>query len=103
MRLNKSFAIPFFTTLGTTAYADSGIGNNWGPGHMWESGYGMFGGLMMVLFWGIVIALIVMAVRRYRTGTGKPDQDPAKILKERFARGEIDEDEYRKRLATLNE
>ena len=76
MRLNKSFAIPFFTTLGTTAYADSGIGNNWGPGHMWESGYGMFGGLMMVLFWGIVIALIVMAVRRYGMAQESPIKTP---------------------------
>ncbi|WP_377513414.1 SHOCT domain-containing protein [Octadecabacter sp. R77987] len=103
MRLKKSFVIPFFTALGTAAYADNGMGNDWDFGHMWGGGYGMSGGLMMVLFWGVVIALIVVAVRRHGTGTGKPDQDPAKILKERFARGEIDEDEYRKRLATLNE
>lgn len=33
-------------------------------GHMnWGGGYGMFGGLMMLVFWGVFIALIVMAVR----------------------------------------
>jgi putative membrane protein len=30
-----------------------------------------------------------------------PGPDPPRILEERFARGEIDEDEFRRRLATL--
>jgi len=34
---------------------------------MWGGGHGMFGGLMMILFWGIVIALIVFAVKWFPT------------------------------------
>ncbi len=80
------------------ALADS----NEGFGHMWGGGYGMFGGLMMVVFWGLVIGLIVLAVRRY---SGRSDSDAEQsalnILKDRYARGEIDEEEYERRKAKL--
>ena len=58
----------------------------------------------MVVFWGLLITLVVVLVR----GMNRPgDQglgqrpSPERLLAERFARGEIDEDEYRRRLATL--
>ena len=66
----------------------------------------------MVLFWGAVIFGIVMLVRHFgRSGqppaeprppqsAGSP-QPPARLLAERFARGEIGEEEYRQRLAVL--
>lgn len=73
-----------------------------GFGHMWGGGYGMFGGLMMVLFWALIIGLIVLAVRRFSgqsvSGAG---QSAMEVLKERYARGEIDEDEYERRKAKL--
>jgi len=80
--------------------------NTWenGYGHMaWGGGYGMFGGLMMLVFWGIVIALIVVAVRWFgaqNTSQGNP-ATPLDILKTRFANGELDEDEFHKRKAAL--
>jgi len=61
----------------------------------------------MVLFWGAVIAGIVLLVRHFgRSGqqTLAPPSQPAspeQLLAERFARGEIDEEEYRQRLAVL--
>lgn len=77
-------------------------------GHM--SGWGWTGAMVgMVFFWGL---LIVLAVAAYRALTGRGAQtpgpgtstaDPRRILAERFARGEIDEDEYRGRLAALDE
>jgi putative membrane protein len=66
----------------------------------------------MVLFWGAVIFGIVMLVR-YFGRSGQPPaeprspqslespQSPERLLAERFARGEIDEEEYRRRLAVL--
>jgi putative membrane protein len=60
----------------------------------------------MVLFWGAVIFGIVALVRYVGRG-GPPAGEPAppatpeRLLAERFARGEIDEDEYQRRLATL--
>nr|WP_299246420.1 hypothetical protein [uncultured Halomonas sp.] len=65
---------------------------NYGWGHM------LFGGLMMVLFWGAVIALVVFLVRslirgRVEVGDGVSRQRPTALdlLQERYARGEIDQ------------
>ncbi|WP_334151453.1 SHOCT domain-containing protein [Hyphomicrobium sp.] len=73
-----------------------------GSGHMMWGGHGIFGGLMMVFFWALIIALIFLAVRgfsnRSDTGTGQSATD---VLRERYARGEIDEDEFERRLAKL--
>ena len=63
----------------------------------------------MILFWGAVIFGIVMLVRRFGQ-RGQPPaeprplqflESPERLLAERFARGEIDEEEYRQRLAVL--
>ena len=66
----------------------------------------------MILFWGAVIFGIVALVRHLgRSGqppaapqppqTLASPQTPEQLLAERFARGEINEDEYRQRLAVL--
>jgi putative membrane protein len=63
--------------------------------------------ISMVLFWGAVIAGIVLLVRHLSRGgqqTPAPPSQPAtpeQLLAGRFARGEIDEEEYRQRLAVL--
>lgn len=70
---------------------------------MWGSGHGMFGGLMMILFWGIVIALILFAVKWVsdNRGAGGPRRDALEILRERFASGDIDEEEFDRRRKVL--
>ncbi len=58
--------------------------------------------ISMLLFWGVLVAggvLLVRALARPPDGRGGPS--PEQLLAERYARGEIDEDEYRRRLATL--
>jgi putative membrane protein len=72
------------------------------------SGWGWFAmSVGVVLFWAVVITAIVLLVR-YLGHTGeRPNQPPTahapeQMLAERFARGEIDETEYRQRLATLH-
>ncbi|WP_236736931.1 SHOCT domain-containing protein [Palleronia pelagia] len=63
----------------------------------------------MILFWGIIIALIVWAVMalRGKGGNGGPDAtgrpDALETLRERLAKGEIDEEEFRRRKAALDE
>jgi putative membrane protein len=56
--------------------------------------------LLMLLFWGGLSALVIWAIRRVW-----PSDDQAtsalRILNERFARGEIDQQEYDTRKATL--
>jgi putative membrane protein len=54
-----------------------------------------------LLIIGGLLALGVWAVRRFSVPRVGPGPDPPRILEERFARGEIDEDEFRRRLATL--
>jgi len=62
-----------------------------------------------VLFWGLVIVGIVALVRyasRSPQQTGLPQADrraPDQVLADRFARGEIDEQEYQRRLDVLLE
>ena len=73
-----------------------------GFGHMWGGGYGMFGGLMMVAFWGVIIGLVILAIRGF---TGRSDTAPPPnaldILRERYAKGEIDENEFERRKEKL--
>jgi putative membrane protein len=61
--------------------------------------------ISMVLFWGLLIAGGVLLYRGLnQPGTGAPAgyrPSPEHLLAERFARGEIDEEEYQRRLATL--
>lgn len=76
---------------------------------MWWFGDGTLNGwgyalmtVSMVLFWGLVIYGVVWLVRSAgpdeRAKTGPAAED---LLAERFARGEIDEPEYRQRLEVL--
>lgn len=70
-----------------------------GPG----VGWGIFMSVAMLAFWGGIIGLLVYAVRQHFRSQlqGGRATDPKQILSERFARGEIDEDEYRSRLEVL--
>lgn len=73
---------------------------------MWWHGPHMFGwgwmhgfGLMSILFWVLVAGLIVAVVRsrRQRSVQGGPDgarSSGLTILEERYAKGEIQRDEY---------
>jgi putative membrane protein len=60
-----------------------------------------------VLFWGLIIAGIVVLVRyagRGATHPTLPSTDrptPQQVLADRFARGEIDQEEYQRRLQVL--
>lgn len=64
-----------------------------------------FGGGFMWLFWLlIIVVLIAVAKMAMGTGTGSSaprDESPLDILKKRYARGEIDEEEFEKRRREL--
>lgn len=56
----------------------------------------------MVAFWGLVVWAVIAMFRSTQTPPAEPGQrDPLAILDERFARGEIDEAEYRARADVL--
>jgi putative membrane protein len=78
----------------------------YGP-HMWSGGWWMlFGPVTMILFIGAIVALMMVLVRRRAPRNGGSDRQPAKtpidILRERFARGEIDKEEFEERRRVLN-
>ena len=84
---------------------------------MWHWGYGdpglwgIVGLVAMALFW-VLVTLIVLGIRwLVRSGGGqaggfgsgsapRPD-DPLEILRQRYARGEIDDEEYQRRRKLL--
>jgi putative membrane protein len=58
--------------------------------HEGFSGWAIFGGVLMVLFWGAVVALVVWAISRFsRHHEPISYKSPYDIAKERYARGEI--------------
>jgi len=76
--------------------------------HMWEGGaHGwFFGPLMMVIFVAVLLGAVVLLARWFGVGAGghvPAGKGPLDILKERFARGEIDKAEYDERKKVLEE
>jgi len=76
--------------------------------HMWDYGWGMMimGPLMMVLLVAAVVVVVVLLVRWLgggpaRTAGGAGQARALDILKERFARGEIDKEEFEERRRLL--
>ena len=60
--------------------------------------------LAMVAFWALVVFAVIAIFRGTQRPGASPStdrRDPARILDERFARGEIDEDEYHTRSIVL--
>lgn len=62
-------------------------------------------GWWMVLWWVAGIVVLVLLVRLVAGTTGgfspRSDETPEEILKRRYAKGEIDSEEYQRRLADL--
>jgi len=78
--------------------------NRWHDG--WGPGAWIAMAFVMLVFWTIVVAAILALVRSNQQGRGQDRDagradDPERILAERFARGEIDADEYKQRRDVL--
>jgi len=90
------------------ALAQQTPGPYYGP-HMWNGGwYGWFLGPIMMIVFIAVAAVVVVLLIRWLGGHGHggalhnpPGKTPMDILKERFARGEIDKAEFEERRKLL--
>nr|CRH06113.1 conserved protein of unknown function [Candidatus Magnetococcus massalia] len=65
-------------------------------------GHGLFSGLGMVLVWLIPIVLIIWVLQGLFSSE-KPEEDAKAILKKRFARGELNREEYLNMLRDLDQ
>jgi putative membrane protein len=75
------------------------------PGmHGWALALMIFGSLV---FWGVLIVAAIALIRYTKRGEAGSHSHaaptPQQILAQRFARGDIDEDEYKLRLQVLTE
>lgn len=93
------------------ALAQQPQGPGYGP-HMWNGGWHgwFFGPIMMIVFIAVAVVVVVLLVR-WLGGPShinnphhqSPTKTPLDILKERFARGEIDKEEFEERRRILGE
>lgn len=71
------------------------------------TGYGIgWGGVVlmvvaMIFFWGVVAAALIALFRQSHTDNPPVEHGPREVLDKRFARGEIDAEEYRARKTIL--
>ena len=71
---------------------------------MWGTGVG-WAFFWMSLVWVVAVMLVAFVVTRLASGPTRDRSDvmdARRILDERLARGEIDEEEYRRRIAALD-
>jgi len=75
----------------------------WGMHPMWGA-WGIAMMVMMLLFWGVVIVGIVLGIR-WLTGQGRESQrDGAMdVLRQRYARGEINREEFESKKRDLGQ
>ena len=94
------------------AWANAGKEGYYGHGHMMGGvmGHWLWGPLMMILAVAAIVAIVVLVVRWMGgpPGTGHAPQgpttkSPVDILKERYARGEIDTKEFEERRKALGD
>jgi len=87
-------------------YAQYGGYGGWGPGMMGYGIIGWFHPILMLIFWGAVIVAIIFLIRRLaqssKGGTAFKSEDTAlEILKKRYARGEINKEEFEQKKQDL--
>ena len=75
--------------------------DDWSDGG-WGPGAWIAMALMMLALWALVVALVVYVIRsltrsRPEAPPARDQRDGMRILDERFARGDIDADEYTQR------
>lgn len=84
-----------------------GLAQAGGPGgtdyYMHDYGWAglIFGPLMMLLFLALIVGAVMVALRLFAPG-GASAGRPKQILQERFARGEIDAEEFTARSRALD-
>ncbi len=100
--------LAFISSSGKALAQWRGYGQGMGQGMMgWGYGMGWFGMIFMALFWVAVIVGIIFLIRWLflsagAKGHGVTSEDsPLEILKRRYARGEINKEEFEQKKRDL--
>ena len=96
-------AVPLLIAATGTAAAHAG--GSYGGGMMGGSGWGLFGGAMGLwgLLWmGLLIAIPVYIAYALRNRGSGGDEQSLSVLRERYARGEVSEEEFDRRRKRLD-
>ena len=78
-----------------------------GPGMMGGWGIGWYGGIFMIIFWVLVLVGLIFLIKWLIQSTNRVKSDAGRgnsaleILKERYARGEIDTAEFEEKKKVL--
>ena len=105
MKVKQILALTLFLSalmLGQAFAQQRGECGGWGMGPGMMGGWGMpwFGMIFMIIFWGLLIVGLVFFIRwLIQTTKGEKDvvhgsSSAVDILKERYARGEINKEEF---------
>jgi len=68
-------------------------------------GYGLFGPLLMIIFWGLIIWAVVALINKsgnHNNEHAESGDQALNILKERYAKGEINKEEYEQKKKDLS-
>lgn len=109
MKALASLIVAAFALPAVTAAMAQGYGS-YDHHHPWGEGWGgmMMGPLLMIVVLAAVLFLVVVAARwlvgaGHTGGTPQGRAGPLDVLKDRFARGEIDREEYEERRRVLSD
>jgi putative membrane protein len=109
--LTLGFIVAMFSCTGSEAMAQWRGYGNWhmGPGMMDGWGMGWFGGIFMIVIWVLVIVGLVFLIKwlvQSTKGESRSVESASSrsldILKERYARGEIDKQEFEEKKRDLS-
>ncbi len=105
LKLKNALGLIPATILATPVFAQAGPGRDEYCGHMWGDGFGagFMGFGVMILFWGGIIFLAVLAVRWFsdKDDNASGGQSALDTMKDCLAKGEIDIEDYEARRKAL--
>jgi putative membrane protein len=97
-------ALPIYTVVtATELFAQERYYEwRWQLHPMWWGVWGLGMMLLMLLFWVLVIVGLIVGIRWLISGKTAKSDSALAILRERYARGEINKDEFEEKKKTLS-